>query len=204
MLDSLSHCDGRITPRDVLVAGSFAGPLAFGFALEWGVRGLVAHEAGVGLDRAGIAGLSLADRFAVPAAAVETMSACLGDGPSVYGDGVVAHVNDDAESLGIAPGMPASVAARRLLDAPLGRVVPGLTLVDRSHRVVEAAGGRVVLMGSTSFVTPANVDDVLCVGSHGGRVNAQPLLSCRPRGVIFNDGGRARDQSGIGALAVLD
>ena len=61
VLDSLTQCDGRVTPRDVVVAGSFAGALAFGFALERGVRGLVAHAAGVGRDRAGISGLPIAD-----------------------------------------------------------------------------------------------------------------------------------------------
>ena len=61
-----------------------------------------------------------------------------------------------------------------------------------------------MLMGSTSFATAANRQDVLCVGSHGGRVNALPLLAVCPRGVIFNDGGLARDRSGVGALRLLD
>ncbi len=83
--------------------------------------------------------------------------------------------------------------------------MPGLRLVDRSQRIVrESGGGRVVLMGSTSFATSANRQDVLCVGSHGGRVNALPLLAVCPRGVIFNDGGLARDRSGVGALRILD
>jgi hypothetical protein len=205
VLDSLSHFDVRICARDVVVTGSFAGPLAFGFALECGVRGLVAHAAGVGLDSAGIAGLAFAERFALPATAVETMSARLGDGRSVHDEGVVAYVNTEAAGLDVHAGMPASVAARRLLAAPPGRGAPGLVLVDRGQRIVrESGGGRVVLMGSTSFATAANRQDVLCVGSHGGRVNALPLLAVCPRGVIFNDGGLARDRSGIGALKLLD
>ena len=84
VLDSLTHCDARVTTRDVVVAGSFAGALAFGFALERGVRGLIAHAAGVGRDGAGISGLPVADRLGVPAAAVETGSARLGDGWSVW------------------------------------------------------------------------------------------------------------------------
>ena len=59
-------------------------------------------------------------------------------------------------------------------------------------------------MGSTSFANAAHRQDVLCVGSHGGRVNALPLLAVCPRGVIFNDGGLARDRSGVGALRLLD
>jgi hypothetical protein len=205
ILDSLSHCDEGIFPSDVVVTGSFAGRLAFGFAFERGVRAIVAHAAGVGLDGAGIAGLALAEQFGAPAAAVETMSARLGDGRSVHDDGVIAHVNGRAEALGVHAGMRAAEAARHLLAASPGRVAPGRGLVDRAQRVVlESGGGRVVLMGSTSFATAANRQDVLCVGSHGGRVNALPLLAVCPRGVISNDGGLARDGSGIGGLRLLD
>ena len=77
VLDSLTHCDERITPADVVVAGSFAGPLAFAFALERGVRAIVAHGAGVGLEGAGIAGLAVADRFAVPAGLLSRYPGCL-------------------------------------------------------------------------------------------------------------------------------
>jgi hypothetical protein len=133
------------------------------------------------------------------------MSARLGDGRSVHDDGVVAFMNAEAEGLDVHAGMPAFAAARRLLAAPPGRMTPGLRLVDRSQRIVRESGGRrVVLMGSTSFATAANREDVLCVGSHGGRANALPLLAVCPRGVIFNDGGLARDRSGVGALRILD
>jgi len=87
-----------------VVAGSFAGALSLGFALEVGVRGLIAHDAGVGRDGAGVSGLPLADRLGVPAAAVAARSARIGDGESIYGDGVVSHVNALAAALGVVPG----------------------------------------------------------------------------------------------------
>jgi hypothetical protein len=204
VLDSLTHCDGRVTPRDVVVAGSFAGALAFGFALERGVRGLVAHAAGVGRDGAGISGLPLADDLDVPAAAVDTTSARLGDGWSLWSDGVIAHVNRRAAALGVAPGQPAHVAAGAMLAAPPGAASPR-PLVDRCPRVVAAEdGGRVVLVESMSFAGPEHRGDVLCAGSHGGRVNVEQLLSVRPRGALFNDGGGAREASGVSGLAALD
>jgi hypothetical protein len=204
VLDSLTQCDGRVTPRDVVVAGSFAGALAFGFALERGVRGLVAHAAGVGRDGAGISGLPLADDLEVPAAAVDTTSARLGDGWSLWSDGVIAHVNRRAAALAVAPGQPAHVAARAMLAAPPGAASPR-PLVDRCPRVVAAGdGGRVVLVESMSFAGPEHRGDVLCAGSHGGRVNVERLLSVRPRGALFNDGGGAREASGISGLAALD
>ena len=204
VLDSLTHCDARVTTRDVVVAGSFAGALAFGFALERGVRGLIAHAAGVGRDGAGISGLPVADRLGVPAAAVETGSARLGDGWSVWRDGVVAHVNRRAAALGVSPRQPAAAAARTMLTAPPG-TAPAVPLVDRRARVVaEVEGGRVVLVDSMSFAEREHRDAVLCAGSHGGRVNVARLLRVRPRGALFNDGGGARDASGVSGLAALD
>ena len=204
ILDSLTHCDERVTPRDVVVAGSFAGALAFGFALERGVRGLVAHAAGVGRDAAGISGLPLADRRGVPAVAVETGSARLGDGWSVWSDGLVGHANATAAAFGVVATQPASAGARAMLAAPPGLASP-VPLIDRRPRVVAHGGGvRVVLVDSMSFASPEHRADVLCAGSHGGRVNVERLLVVRPRGALFNDGGRARDGSGVNGLPALD
>src|SRR5260370_30497053 len=69
VLDSLTHVDARVTPRDVVVAGSFAGAPAFGWALERGVRGLLPHQAGVGRAGARLSGPPLPHRPRVPAAA---------------------------------------------------------------------------------------------------------------------------------------
>jgi hypothetical protein len=204
VLDSLTHCDGRVGARDVVVAGSFAGALAFGFALERGVRGLVAHAAGVGRDAAGISGLALADGLGVPAAAVHGTSARLGDGWSVWSEGVIGHVNARAEALGVAPAQAAALAARTMLAAPPGVPSPG-PLVNRQPRVAaRLPTGRVVLVDSMSFAGPEHRGDVLCAGSHGGRVNVERLRSVRPRGAILNDGGRARDDSGVSGLGALD
>ena len=204
VLDSLTHVDARITPRDVVVAGSFAGALAFAFALERGVRGLIAHEAGVGRARAGISGLPLAERLGLPAAAVATDSARLGDGRSVHDDGVVSHANGVAAALGVRPGLPAAAAARAMLAAPPGAPAAG-ALVDRSARIAEeTANGRVVLVDSMGFAGPEHRGDVLCAGSHAGRVNVLGLVALRPRGALFNDGGIARDRSGVSGLPVLD
>jgi hypothetical protein len=99
-------------------------------------------------------------------------------------------------------GMPAAEAAASCCRAP-GQPAPGYP-IDRTQRVAEGGSGRVVLMASTSFATAAHRQDVLCVGSHGGRVNALPLLAVCPRGVISNDGGLARERSGVGGLNLLD
>jgi hypothetical protein len=130
------------------------------------------------------------------------MSARIGDGGSVWADGVIAHVNETARRLGVGPGMRSADAAHRFLLAPAGAATPGV--VDTSQRVVaQSPRGRVVLTGSSSFATPENRRDVLCVGSHAGRVNALALLAMRVRGVIAHDAGIARDASGISGLPIL-
>ena len=165
--DSLTYCDASVTTRDVIVAGSFAGAPAFGLAYEHGVRAIVAHAAGVGKDGAGISGLADAERRGIPAAAVETMSARIGDGDSLWTDGVMAHVNPAARALGVVVGMPSAAAARRMLQAPPGTAVPNV--VDRTQRVgLETPSGRAMLMMSTSFVTAANARDVVCAGTLPG------------------------------------
>ena len=187
-----------------MVAGSFAGALSLGFALEVGVRGLIAHDAGVGRDGAGVSGLPLADRLGVPAAAVAAPSARIGDGESVYGDGVVSHLNALAAALGVVPGQKAADAAHAMLAAPPGAPSPE-PIVDRSQRVVlDTPDGRIVLVDSMLFASPANHNDVMCCGSHGGRVNMARALEIRPRGALFSDGGGAREGSGVNGLPLLD
>jgi len=188
----------------VVVAGSFAGALSLGFALEVGVRGLIAHDAGVGRDGAGVSGLPLADRLGVPAAAVAAPSARIGDGESVYGDGVVSHLNALAAALGVVLGQKAADAAHAMLAAPPGAPSPE-PIVDRSQRVVlDTTDGRIVLVDSMLFAAPTNHNDVMCCGSHGGRVNMARALEIRPRGALFSDGGGAREGSGVNGLPLLD
>jgi hypothetical protein len=69
---------------------------------------------------------------------------------------------------------------------------------------LDTPDGRVVLVESMSFAELANRADVLCAGSHGGRVNVVRLLEVRPRGAIFSDGGGAREGSGVDGLRALD
>src|SRR5262249_4169985 len=205
VLDSVTQCQGRVQLGDVLVAGSFAGALSLRLALPFGIRGLIAHAAGIGKDAAGISALGIADTLGIPAAAVDTMAARIGDGPSVHDDGVISHANAAARALGVEAGMRARDAARRLPRAGPRRALAA-GLADETPRVVdEVAAGRVVCVDTLSFATSGNAGDVVCAGSHSGRVNIETLLRIvKPRGVIASDGGMARERSGISGLALLD
>jgi len=205
VLDSVTQCAGRVQAGDVLVAGSFAGALSLGLALPFGIRALIAHAAGVGKDEAGISALAVADGLGLPVAAVETMSALIGDGPSVHDEGVISHANAVARALGIAIGMSAHEAAQRLTRAGEPRAVTANLVDERPCVVDEVATGRVVCLDTLSFATADNAGDVLCGGSHSGRVNIEVLLRIvHPRGLIASDGGMARARSGISGLARLD
>jgi len=46
---------------------------------------------------------------------------------------------------------------------------------------------------SMLFARPDNRNDVMCAGSHGGRVNMARALEIRPRGALFSDGLDAAD-----------
>jgi hypothetical protein len=91
-----------------------------------------------------------------------------------------------------------------MLAAPAGAPSPE-PIVDRRQRiVVQSAAGRVVLVDSMLFADAANHDDVVCAGSHAGRVNMGRALEIAPRGALFSDGGGARDASGVNGLVLLD
>ena len=202
LADSATHIE-KAHPDAVVVAGSFAGAATAAYPLRAGVRGLILHEAGVGRNRAGISGLGLAERFGVPMAAVQTMSARIADGASVY-RGRVAHANRPAAALGVRPGMSTREAADLMLGAAPGRPLDVGEVADpREHVVHRGDDGNVVAVWSISLVEGERRGDVFCVASHAGVTMAEFARSVRPRGIIANDAWMARDQSGIAGLQAL-
>ncbi|MGE8941803.1 hypothetical protein ACO2I3_07820 [Leptospira interrogans] len=73
------------------------------------------NDAGVGLDGAGIRRLSELDKRGIPAGAIATMSAPIGDARAIYRDGVLSHVNETAARLGAAPGQRLAAFVDQLL-----------------------------------------------------------------------------------------
>jgi hypothetical protein len=108
----------------VLVGGSHAGIVSAWFAAQSGARAVILHDAGVGKDSAGVAGLAWLEKFGMAAAAVSHGSARIGDGADVLASGIISHANALARELGVAPGMPCKDAAVRLTKAaqPRGAV----------------------------------------------------------------------------------
>lgn len=201
---SLTFCDDRVNARDVFCGGSFAGEEAVAIALRQGVKAVIAHDGGVGKDGAGISGLALAQQHGVPAAAVETMSARVSDAKSLY-DGVLSHVNDTARAHGITPGMGVHTAAWTLLHAPPGRPIPVPPAAGDELRVlVPGSAGNIVAIWRASLVQGQHPRDVFVLGSHLSDLVFSQVSAFMPRAVIANDVGRAKDDSGIAGLLLLN
>lgn len=201
--DSYTYCDARVGTGDVYVGASFFGAYCAALALRWGAKALIGHAAGVGKERAGVSGLEFCHRYGVAAAACETLSARIGEGESLW-QGVVGHVNPTAVALGVRPGLPVREAAECLLAAPAGRAIHDeATLQAPLTTVEQGPRGGVFCLVSLSLLDRPRPADVFCVGSHAGSVLHVFARATRPKGVIANDAGMAKDNSGIAGLAPL-
>lgn len=90
----------------ITIAGSHGERLAGEFEtyIPTEIAGITLFDAGVGKDDAGIGRLDTMDDRGIPAAAVDVDSASIGDAQSAWEAGVLSHVNDRAESVGVEPG----------------------------------------------------------------------------------------------------
>jgi hypothetical protein len=201
--DSVSYGAGRLASDDVLLAASYAGKSSLVFALRRGLRGVIAHEAGVGLARAGISGLDLCEEFKIPAAAVATMDAGLSHGASMVGARIT-YCNAVASSLGVSPGMSAFAAGVLMLKSPAGKALNPPDVVDpRLHQVAKTAAGSVYATDSTFSIKEQMPNATICGGSHCARVFAESILKIRPSGAIANDAGMGLNGTGIEGLSIL-
>jgi len=187
----------------VVLGASFAGVPTGILPVRQGCRGWIAHEAGPGKDEAGIGGLPLADEYGVPAAAIATMEARLGDGRTLL-SGRVSRLNRAAAALGVQPGQTGEEAARLMLKGRPGRPVDVTGRVDEETHEIETPEGIVYACWSTSRVKGTHPEDVFCVASHGGETMALYALRIQPKGLICNDAGRGLDDSGIAGIWMLD
>lgn len=200
IMDSITFADERNNSGDVLVGASFLGMLSIRWPLRVDPKGVICHAAGPGLAEAGVNGLYALEALGIPGAAAGTMSCRIADGRDMYDNGVVSHFNDRAALLGICRDMPIREAAKRMLERV--RILPQVYKpVEIAHH---GSNGRVMAMGSVTFITTEHTGDVICAGSHFGRTSA--AYSCRfdLAGVLCNDAGRCKDDSGISGLTVLD
>ena len=202
VMDSLGYVDERVDVRDVVVGGSHGAPCATQLVVDARPRGLICHDAGIGLGEGGVAGLKLLDDYLIPGAAVSGMSARISDGLDMYRNGTISRFNRAAARLGVEAGMPTSEAASLMLN---GR--PPFRQPERRQVLVhESELGRVFALDTVKYADARIEGSVLCMGSHSARSMPKYLddVGVALAGVITNDVGRAKDDSGIAGLWTLD
>ncbi|WP_187625945.1 hypothetical protein [Pseudomonas congelans] len=189
---------------DVIIAASYAGVLCARMVMKAKPRAALGLDCAVGKDGAGINGLWYYEALGVPAAAVDVMTAEMGNGADMYENGVISRVNDCAQRLGIEPGMSAKEAAHAMLT---GSHKP--EEFDPARRLVVETDGEtgrsIVCTDSIAFALPEDRErNVLCTAGHTGRSVIEYFRSFRPWAFICSDGGIGKNESGISALTIVD
>lgn len=201
-MDSVGYVDARNDVTDVLICGSHGAPCATQLAVWARPRGLFCHDAGIGKEDGGVAGLRLLQEYLIPGAMVDGASAPISDGRDMYENGVLSRVNQAAERMGLRPGMPTKDAAMRLLERSQVPDPP----VKRQLLLASGPQGSVFGLDTIKYADRRIEGGVLCMGSHAARAMADYVddLGFRLAGVITNDAGIGKNGEGIAGLGSLD
>ena len=187
----------------VLVAGSHGGVIAAFLGAAAGVHALILNDAGLGKDRAGIAGLVYLEEIGMAAAAVDCMSARIGDGADMLARGVISHVNVFAALCGVVTGQSCRDAAERLRQAGAPRAA--LSPYAEGRWRISAGTPEIWALDSTGKVEPEDAGRILVIGSHGALLSGrrESALAVDAAAAVFNDAGIGADRIGISRLPVL-
>jgi hypothetical protein len=187
----------------VLVAGSHGGLIAAFLGAKAGVHALILNDAGLGKDRAGIAGLAYLEDIGMAAAAVDCMSARIGDGADMLARGVISHANAYAALRGVVAGQACRDAAERMRDAPPPHSPPP-PYAEGRWRVAEGPP-EIWALDSIGMVEPQDAGRVLIIGSHGALHGGkrESALGVDAAAAVFNDAGIGADRIGISRLPAL-
>jgi uncharacterized protein YunC (DUF1805 family) len=205
-LDSSSYLGPHKThPNDVIVVGSYCGVRILAPMFTRGVKAVIATDAGVGKDNAGISGLLHAETIDIPVATIAAMSAETSNGRETLLIGTISHANKQARALGVEIGMLAYEAAARLAKAPAGKSIPTPLGREEAPVVVEeAAKGRIWATPGTTAIKEKVPNDVICSGANSSRVSSDGVLRMGAKGSIANDAGIARNKTAVEGVFLLE
>lgn len=205
--DSVTELDAAARGH-VVLAPSHGGRYAAALAAAFGVSAVILSDAGIGRNRAGVAGLDLLEALGVPAAAIDVWSARIADGQDCLRRGVLSTVNAHAHALGLAAGLAAAEALQRLADAalPPAPAPPGVAEARREIADAGADGVRVLALDSNALVRAEDAGQVIVTGSHGGLLGGRPETAVKVHvfAALYNDAGIGIDQAGLSRLPALD
>ena len=202
--DSITRVAEAEARGAVIVNASHGGIYAAYLAANLGAAAAIFSDAGVGRDRAGIAGLDYLQELGIAAATIGHDTARIGDGADMMARGVITHANALAAALGGRPGMSCRDAATRLQAAEPPRRAPPPTLEAAFLLIADAP--QVWALDSASLVAPEHRDAIVLTGSHGGLLGGRPetALKYDVRAAFYNDAGIGIDEAGVSRLPALD
>jgi hypothetical protein len=201
-LTKLPACEGA-----VVITGSHGGRYCGRLAIAAHLRAAIFHDAGIGLEDAGVAALGLLEERGIAAASASHLSCRIGDTEDMMRRGVISRANAVAAACGALAGMSCAEAAKRLEFAP--HRIADLPQATEARLVTRLTGAHraIVLIDSASLIDPAEDRGAIIVtGSHGGLVGGDKAMALRAEGyaAAFNDAGIGIDNAGLGRLAPLD
>lgn len=203
--DSVTHLGGHAAGC-MVVCGSHGGTPSAAMAYARSVRAVIFSDAGVGRDRAGIAGLDWLESRRVPAAAVAHTSARIGDGADLAARGVISHANRPAMDAGVRVQMTCAEAIACLESTPLRPASP--TPFEQSFgRYLLAPGPiKVWALDSASDVEASDSGAIVVTGSHGGLLGGRAGSAVKAPVVaaVYNDAGIGIDDAGVSRLPALE
>lgn len=207
VLDSVTHFEAKHRGR-VAFCGSHAGIYAAYYAASKGTSAIILNDAGIGRERAGVAGLALLEKLGVPGAAISHMSARIGEGRDGVDRGVLTTVNGPAAALGLRPGQSCREALLLLHEASPPPSPPPEPLEESRFEVPELSrnGVKVIVIDSMSLVKPEDDGHIIVAASHGGALGGRPEMAIKYPvfACICNDADRGADNAGTTRLPALD
>lgn len=202
--DSITQA-GPQTRGRVAICGSHGGGFAGAAAAAAGVRAVIFNDAGLGLDRAGVAGVEALGAAGIAAAAAAHDSARIGDAADMAARGRISTVNGPAAALGLSTGQPVREAAALLATATL-QTSPRLDTTPETRSTRRIGTRDLVLIDSVSLLAPEDAGRIVITGSHGGLVGGRPESAARVDAAFlaFSDAGGGADGAGFTRLPVLE
>lgn len=207
VLDSVTHLEA-VHQGAAAHCASHGGVYAGYYAAKMGIGAVILNDAGIGRERAGVAGLELLAGLGVPAAAVSNRSARIGDGADGVSRGVLSTVNEPATALGLAPGMACRAALGILATADLAAspAPPPLAEARFEDTAASRDGVKVIVMDSISLVTAEDDGHIVVAASHGALLGGRPETAIKYPcfAVVSSDADRGIDDAGVSRLPALD
>lgn len=204
VMDSARWVDERNRNRDVVVPASYIGVLPARMIAAHHPRGVIGHDACIGVEGAGIAGLWYLEALGIPSATADGMSAEMGNGHDLFENGIISRLNYPAEMVGILPGMSVREAAHLMCDLDPSNVEVG-NKIRREIMEELPNGKRIVVTDSIVWAYPEDEGrSVLVTAGHTGRSGAKFLLEANPWGFICHDGGFSKNDSGVTGLKTTE